>query len=589
MRKPVNSEIDLIRAIWSRTNLNEGVKADVKAETGLFGDMSAPKVKGGKRAKKSGSTRGMGEPEPIPVDLVANSRAAKPSELVHEPLPEVAEMQAAGRSREQAIAATEAPATGMNAMQKMVDDMVNFSGRRGLGKREMNKVWNGTASTASPVANINDIPTPLSTSKQSVNSDYKVTSDVSKPINIPAGLPEVKPIDPNWRNNLLNLGKPQPMLTSDKPTAVNWKSTTINTPSAEPVPEKSLAVVSNPRPNEDSNNNSLVKNLAQLALLSAASYGVTKKITGKETPVAEPVADKTVNTPVVSPVADNDSEYYYPDTFVGRKKQEMTEYYRQALVQRLEEEEKKLITGAGARALLPSKGKLSVSKPKKVAAILAPVVTPVVTPVSPNPGDSNRDGAVTPTEMQATATPSVARHATANDWLKKYMETRIPDAPIKPREKPVLPSGKKPTATSPAVKFRPDTGEIGGASDLYSDPLHQASHEHIRGIYQGIALPIMDELDKVENGQADDPANPARMQSHPTLDILSKKFKLGIPSTYGSLMSVHPGTDEEKAVTQGHITSLLSATPSVLPTTGIPRGTGTNRIRYNPLWRGTYS
>lgn len=585
MRKPVNSEIDLIKAIWSRTNLNEGVKADVKVETDLFGDI----VKGGKRAKvaeKSGPTRGMGEPEPTPVDLVANSRAAKPSELVHEPLPEVAEMQAAGRSREQAIAATEAPATGMNAMQKMVDDMVNFSGRRGLGKREMNKVWNGTASTASPVANINDIPTPLSTSKQSVNPDYKVTSDVSsvsKPINVPAGLPEVKPIDPNWRNNLLNLGKPQAMLTSDKPTAVNWRSTTINAPSPEPVPQKSLAVVSNPRPNEDSNNNSLVKNLAKLALLSAASYGVTKKITGKETPVAEPVADKTVNTPVVSPVADNDSEYYYPDTFVGRKKQEITEYYRQALVQRLEEEEKKLITGAGARALLPSTGKLSVSKPKKVAAVSAPVVTPVATPVSPNPGDSNRDGAVTPTEMQATATPSVARPATAKDWLSKYMETRIPDAPLKPRENRVLPAGQKPSSTSAAVKFRPGIGDVGSTSDLYAKPEDQASHEHIKGMYQSIALPIMDELDKVENGQADDPTNPARMQSHPTLDILSKKFKLGIPSTYGSLMSVHPGTDEEKAVTQGHITSLLSATPSVLPTTGIPRGTGTNRSRYNPL------
>ena len=90
----------------------------------------------------------------------------------------------------------------------------------------------------------------------------------------------------------------------------------------------------------------------------------------------------------------------------------------------------------------------------------------------------------------------------------------------------------------------------------------------------------MDTLDKVELGQPDNPTDPKRIQSDPTLDRLSS-VRIGVPKTYQPLMDLHTGSPEEKAVTQGHITSLLSATPKVLPTTGIPRGTGTNRSKYN--------
>jgi hypothetical protein len=251
------------------------------------------------------------------------------------------------------------------------------------------------------------------------------------------------------------------------------------------------------------------------------------------------------------------------------EQQEITEYYRQVLAQKLQEG---LVTGADARAAVPSRKKLVTPKP-------------VTSPVSSNPLDSTpRDGAVTPTEMQVATpdatpmtTPSVAApKQTTSDWLARYMGKTTPDATQKPREQRVLPAGQKPTATSAAVPYKPATGEIGTESDLYADESHQASHREIKKLYQSIALPIMDTLDAAENGRADDPT---RRQSHPTLDALSS-FKLGIPKTYNSLMSVHPGSDEEKAVTQGHITSLLSATPKVLPTTGTPRGTGTNRSKY---------
>jgi GDP-L-fucose synthase len=78
------------------------------------------------------------------------------------------------------------------------------------------------------------------------------------------------------------------------------------------------------------------------------------------------IPTKTVNAPkpAVAKTVDSPKGPYNvftnPDRMSPiREQQEITEYYRQVLIQRLDEEEKKLITGSAARASLPSKGKLS--------------------------------------------------------------------------------------------------------------------------------------------------------------------------------------------------------------------------------------
>jgi len=563
MQKPVNSEIDLIRAIYTRSN---DLLLEAKAkkltpkppeEPNLFSGVPAP-------APVSALAATKGKPKPTTKGKSKSSAKAKP--------------------------AVSKPKTETTSERVNIDPMTKKEGNAVFAKPK--------ASVSSPISSI---PTPtFGSSADIINPGIRINpkrlssvltaSDIvnrQQPVGSTISTAATKYGD---LNNDGMVSKAETELVPALPSA----------PVAAPVAASTPSKAYNFGQGLRNLKNNLTRPEAIAGFLGAGilAAGILSRNVGMP-------QQTSANKPTTSITTQSDTFESPPDDVGARRRtpfiaypvneqQEITEYYRQVLAQKLYENEetdrnfdigkyrefqstppkepKKLITGADARAAVPSRKKLVT--PKQVTS-----------PVSSNPLDSApRDGAVTPTEMQVAtpattpmATPSVAApKQTTSDWLARYMEKTTPDAAQKPREPRVLRAGQKPTATSTAVAFKPATGEIGNASHLYADEAHQASHNHVVDVYQKIALPIMDRLDAAENGRADDPT---RRQSHPTLDALSS-FKLGIPKTYNSLMSVHPGSDEEKAVTQGHITSLLSATPKVLPTTGTPRGTGTNRSKY---------
>ena len=542
MQKPVNSEIDLIRAIYTRSN-------DLLLE-----------AKAKKLTPKPPEEPNLFSGVPAPVQVAAPAPTKGKSKSTPK-----------GKSKPAAKAkpVVSKPKTETTSERVNIDSMT---------KKEGNAVFAKPKASVSPA--VSSIPTPtLGSSADIINpgvrinpkrlSSVQTASDIvnrQQPVGSTVSTAATKYGDLN-KDGMVSKAE-----TELVPASV---STPVTAPVAASTPSTAYKFGQGLR-------NTLTSPKAIAGVLGAGilTAGILGRNIGmpQQTSANKPATPITAqsNTPSTSSSTEAQTDsgqrkwtpynYFTNPNRVSpvNEQQEITEYYRQVLAEKLQEG---LVTGADARAAVPSRKKLVTPKP-------------VTSPVSSNPKDSNRDGAVTPIEMQAvampTTSPAATPAATPNDWLAKYMEKRIPDATQKPREQRVLAAGQKPTATSAAVPFKPATGEIGAASDLYSDPAHQASHEHVKGVYQNIALPIMDTLDKTENGRADDPT---RIQSHPTLDTLSS-FKLGIPKTYNSLMSVHPGSDEEKAVTQGHITSLLSATPKVLPTTGTPRGTGTNRSKY---------
>ena len=530
MQKPVNSEIDLIRAIYTKSNdllLEAKAKKLTPREPDLFSGVPA-------KGKSKSTPKGKSKP------------AAKAKSAVSEP-------------------------TAETSVERVnIDPMT---------KKEGNAVFAKPKASVSPA--VSSIPTPtLGSSADIINPGIRITpkrlSSVQTASDIVNRQQPVGSTISTAATKYGDLNKDGMVSKAETELVPASVSTPVAAPIAASTPSTAYKFGQGLR-------NTLTSpktiSMAGAAILGTAAFfgrniGMPQQTSANKTTTSITTqSDTQSSSPFEAPPDPGERRRTPFIAYPVNEQQEITEYYRQVLAQKLQEG---LVTGAAARAAVPSRKTLVTSKP-------------VTSPVSSNPLDSTpRDGAVTPTEMRVAtpaatptatpaATPSVAApKQNTSDWLAKYMQKRIPDATQKPREPRVLPAGQKPTATSAAVPFKPATGEIGAASDLYSDPAHQASHNHVVDVYQKIALPIMDTLDAAENGRADDPT---RRQSHPTLDTLSS-FKLGIPKTYNSLMSVHPGSDEEKAVTQGHITSLLSATPKVLPTTGTPRGTGTNRSKY---------
>jgi hypothetical protein len=219
MQKPVNSETNLIKAIWNRTNLNEqsgrgsALKGALKAAESIFAKETAEAT--AKAAAKA-------------AEKEAAEAAAKAGEadlfsgIVGKGIATPTLTTAAGK-----IYSPKPPKTTSEVMRDAAGLGLTKTGTRRAKqsipldpKQQMaSDPFNPNASTE-PFSAINNTPRDLRTAAEIAgavdNSGIKVTvgGDRMSPISYPGTMYK---FDPNWKNNLRNLGRAQP---SQNPLAV---------------------------------------------------------------------------------------------------------------------------------------------------------------------------------------------------------------------------------------------------------------------------------------------------------------------------------------------------------------------------------
>jgi len=207
MQKPVNSETNLIKAIWNRTNLNEQnskgevLKALAKAAEGMFTKETAEAAaKAAAKAAEKEAAEAAGKAiEPdlfsgIPAAGIATPTLTTAAGKIYSPKP---------------------PKTTSEVMRDAAGLRLTKTGKRAVNQKVSFDPAQPTVSTsAEPYPTIQTTPEPLRTSSEITGakdtSGIKVTvgGNQMSPISYPG---TVHKFDPNWRNNLLNLGRSEPL------------------------------------------------------------------------------------------------------------------------------------------------------------------------------------------------------------------------------------------------------------------------------------------------------------------------------------------------------------------------------------------
>jgi hypothetical protein len=213
MQKPINSETNLINAIWNRTNLNEqsgkgqALKALAKAAEGMFAKETAEAAAktAAKAAEKEAAEAGAKAVEPDLFSGIPAAGIAAPTLTT-----------AAGK-----IYSPKPPKTTTEVMRDATGLRLTKTGNRAVNQKvSFDPAQPAVGPSAEPYPTIQNTPRDLRTASEIAgavdNSGVKVTvgGNQVSPISYPG---TVYKFDPNWRNNLLNLGKVKP---SQNPLAV---------------------------------------------------------------------------------------------------------------------------------------------------------------------------------------------------------------------------------------------------------------------------------------------------------------------------------------------------------------------------------
>jgi len=382
MQKPVNSETDLIKAIWNRTNLNEqagpikaGIEAALKAAEKLLGKEA---LKAGEKAvgKEAAAAAKAAE-----MEAAAGAKAVEPDLFSGIATPTLT--TATGK-----IYSPKPPKTTTEIMRDAAGLRLTKKGTRVAKqsipldpKQRMASDPFDPNASAEPISTINNTPRDLRTAAEIAsavdNSGIKVTvvGDRMSPISYPGTMYK---FDPNWKNNLLNLGRSQPLFPKtgevNYPLAVGpgqgravpviktqepinshntlatgkegtstgsterfevprptpgdtqWKERgdggpKIPPPMPKPVPDpviKGIEGTKMPGSTTPKPNGNLLRTAAEIGVLAAGAA----KVLGypKGTPGIPYVPSQDDNNSRTSGGAGSaGKQYYYPDTFVGRE------------------------------------------------------------------------------------------------------------------------------------------------------------------------------------------------------------------------------------------------------------------------------
>ena len=198
MQKPINSETNLINAIWNRTNLNEqsgkgqALKALAKAAEGMFAKETAEAA--AKAAEKEAAEAGAKAVEPdlfsgIPAAGIATPTLTTAAGKIYSPKP---------------------AKTTSEVMRDAAGLRLTKTGNRAVNQKvSFDPAQPAVGPSAEPYPTIQNTPRDLRTASEIAgavdNSGVKVTvgGNQVSPISYPG---TIYKFDPNWRNNLLNLG-----------------------------------------------------------------------------------------------------------------------------------------------------------------------------------------------------------------------------------------------------------------------------------------------------------------------------------------------------------------------------------------------